>query len=108
MQWRPASPGEKLTCYGGLGIWQSKLRKTQKTVPLTQRSALWTADSRGGMVRLDPDGSQRIVTQKISGQFEAAKSEASRYLEGTLPNGLAFARNGDILISNFGTTARRS
>ena len=30
-------------------------------------------------------------------------SEASRYLEGTLPNGLAFARNGDILISNFGT-----
>jgi sugar lactone lactonase YvrE len=30
-------------------------------------------------------------------------SEAIRYLEGTLPNGLAFARNGDILISNFGT-----
>ena len=32
-----------------------------------------------------------------------AGSEATRYLEGTLPNGLAFARNGDILISNFGT-----
>ena len=26
-----------------------------------------------------------------------------RYLEGTLPNGLAFARNGDIVVSNFGT-----
>ena len=32
-----------------------------------------------------------------------AGSEAARYLEGTLPNGLAFARNGDFLISNFGT-----
>ena len=29
--------------------------------------------------------------------------EAARYLEGTLPNGLAFASNGDFLISNFGT-----
>ena len=26
-----------------------------------------------------------------------------RFTEGTLPNGLAFAENGDILISNFGT-----
>ncbi len=64
---------------------------------------LWSADSRGGVVRLDPNGTQEIVTQKISGHFEAAASEASRYLTGTLPNGLAFARNGDILISNFGT-----
>ncbi|MEO8735368.1 MAG: SMP-30/gluconolactonase/LRE family protein, partial [Edaphobacter sp.] len=64
---------------------------------------LWTADARGGVVRLGPDGSQAIVTQKISGHFEGVRSEASRYLEGTLPNGLAFARNGDILISNFGT-----
>ncbi|HWE00338.1 MAG TPA: SMP-30/gluconolactonase/LRE family protein, partial [Bryobacteraceae bacterium] len=32
-----------------------------------------------------------------------AGSEASRYLRGTLPNGLAFARNGDFLIANFGT-----
>ena len=44
-----------------------------------------------------------IVTQKISGHFATADSEATRYLTGTLPNGLAFARNGDILISNFGT-----
>lgn len=65
--------------------------------------SLWTADARGGVVRLGPDGSQTIVTQKISGHFEGVRSEASRYLEGTLPNGLAFARNGDILISNFGT-----
>ena len=64
---------------------------------------LWSADSRGGVMRIAPDGSQRIVTQKRSQHFQGAGSEASRYLEGTLPNGLAFARNGDILISNFGT-----
>src|SRR5215472_1156737 len=64
---------------------------------------LWSADARGGVVRLGPDGSQRIITQQRSDGFAAASSEASRYLEGTLPNGLAFAENGDILISNFGT-----
>jgi gluconolactonase len=64
---------------------------------------LWSADARGGVMRIAPDGSQRMITQMHSQQFEGARSEASRYLEGTLPNGLAFARNGDILISNFGT-----
>ena len=64
---------------------------------------LWSADARGGVVRMTPDGQQRIVTQKRSGRFQEAGSEASRYLEGTLPNGLAFAGNGDFLISNFGT-----
>jgi gluconolactonase len=65
--------------------------------------SLWTADARGGVIRIGPSGEQEIVTQKLSGHFEGVSSEASRYLEGTLPNGLAFARNGDILISNFGT-----
>lgn len=64
---------------------------------------LWTADARGGVVRIGPDGSQHIVTQRRSAQFQNASSEATRYLQGTLPNGLAFARNGDFLISNFGT-----
>jgi sugar lactone lactonase YvrE len=64
---------------------------------------LWSADARGGVVRLGADGSQRIVAQRSSGHFQEAGSEATRYLEGTLPNGLAFARNGDFLISNFGT-----
>ena len=64
---------------------------------------LWSADARGGVVRIDPTGRQEIITQRKSGFFEGANSEASRYLEGTLPNGLAFARNGDFLISNFGT-----
>jgi gluconolactonase len=64
---------------------------------------LWSADARGGVVRIDPGGRQQVITQRKSGFFAGANTEASRYLEGTLPNGLAFARNGDFLISNFGT-----
>jgi len=64
---------------------------------------LWAADARGGVARIWSDGTQRIITQKRSESFREAGSEADRYLTGTLPNGLAFARNGDILISNFGT-----
>ncbi len=68
-----------------------------------QDGTLWTADARGGVVRLCPDGSQEIITQRRSGQFQTAGTEASRYLEGTLPNGLAFDRDGNFLIANFGT-----
>ena len=65
--------------------------------------SLWAADARGGVVHLDPDGGQRIISQRISEHFACAGSEASRYLEGTLPNGLAFTEGGEILIANFGT-----
>jgi gluconolactonase len=65
--------------------------------------ALWAADARGGVTRIDPDGSQQLITQKRSDHFKQASDEATRFLTGTLPNGLAFAANGDILISNFGT-----
>jgi gluconolactonase len=64
---------------------------------------LWAADARGGVMKLTADGRQELVTQQRSGHFQQAGSEATRYLEGTLPNGLAFASNGDFLISNFGT-----
>jgi sugar lactone lactonase YvrE len=64
---------------------------------------LWCADARGGVVRILPDESQEIIASSQSEQFGGASSEAARYLRGTLPNGLAFARNGDFLIANFGT-----
>ena len=64
---------------------------------------LWSADARGGVVRIAPDGSQQVIAQRASAHFGHAKDEATRFLNGTLPNGLAFARNGDFLISNFGT-----
>jgi sugar lactone lactonase YvrE len=63
---------------------------------------LWSADARGGVVKLR-NGSQELITQRQSAHFENAGNEAERYLTGTLPNGLAFAPSGDILISNFGT-----
>ena len=65
--------------------------------------SLWSADARGGVVHIKPDGSQDIITQKHGVGFENANDQVNRFFEGTLPNGLAFARNGDILISNFGT-----
>jgi len=64
---------------------------------------LWSADARGGVVRIAPDGSQQIIAQKRSGHFRDAGTDAARYLRGTLPNGLAFDRSGDFLIANFGT-----
>ena len=65
--------------------------------------SLWSADARGGVVKLSLDGSQEIITQTFDASFMHAADDASRFTEGTLPNGLAFAENGDILISNFGT-----
>jgi sugar lactone lactonase YvrE len=69
---------------------------------------LWSADARGGVMRIDADGSQRFIGQRASerfGKLEAGTAEAMehKFTEGTLPNGLAFAANGDILIANFGT-----
>lgn len=64
---------------------------------------LWSADARGGVMRIAPDGSQQLISQTMSGHFDLAGNQATSLLTGTLPNGLAFARNGDILISNFGT-----
>lgn len=64
---------------------------------------LWAADARGGVTRLAPDGSQVLVTQAAQDRFDLAGDATASLLTGTLPNGLAFARNGDILISNFGT-----
>lgn len=68
-----------------------------------RNGTLWAADARGGVARITPDGGQEIITQKRSGAFTRAANEADRYLTGTLPNGLAFAADGSILISNFGT-----
>ena len=65
---------------------------------------LWSADARGGVVKINTDGSQQIITQSHgSDTFADTEDDAKKFVDGTLPNGLAFARNGDILISNFGT-----
>jgi sugar lactone lactonase YvrE len=66
---------------------------------------LWSADARGGVMRIDPDGGQQLIAQTVV-DATAPGDVASYVLEGTLPNGLAFAGpGGDILIANFGTNA---
>lgn len=67
--------------------------------------SLWAADARGGVMHIRPDGSQHLVVQSASDHFNLEANEANSLLGGTLPNGLAFARNGDVLIANFGTDA---
>jgi gluconolactonase len=67
--------------------------------------SLWTADSRGGVVHIRPDGSQKLVRPGGVALRADEAEEAPDLVHGTLPNGLAFARNGDFLIANFGTDA---
>lgn len=61
---------------------------------------LWAADARGGVMQIAPDGSQQLIVQTADPHFDASPDSL---LSGTLPNGLAFAANGDLLIANFGT-----
>ncbi len=65
--------------------------------------SLWSADARGGVMHIKPEGTQKLITQRAETGFAEAADEETRFVTGTLPNGLAFARNGDIVISNFGT-----
>ena len=69
---------------------------------------LWIADARGGVTHWRPDGQQRYIGQTRDARFEQAATQTTddaeaKFTTGTLPNGLAFAANGDLLISNFGT-----
>jgi gluconolactonase len=68
---------------------------------------LWTADARGGVMRIMPDGSQRLVTPSIAYSTNDTTAFENRYVQaqGSLPNGLAFAENGDFVIANWGTDA---
>jgi sugar lactone lactonase YvrE len=67
---------------------------------------LWTADARGGVMRIAPDGQQTLIVQRNGQQpVSTDLSPQGLILGGTLPNGLAFDRDGNILIANFGTDA---
>lgn len=66
---------------------------------------LWSADARGGVMRIQPDGTQTLIAQQPDPRFAEASESEKYILRGTLPNGLAFDANGDILIANFGSNA---
>ncbi len=66
---------------------------------------LWSADARGGVMRIRPDGTQQLVAQTGHRGIDA-NNPTSFILGGTtLPNGIAMNRGGDFLIANFGTDA---
>ncbi|MDN4592191.1 gluconolactonase [Xenophilus aerolatus] len=64
---------------------------------------VWAADARGGAMRIAPDGAQHLIVPQapvaLDGDFEA------RYIrsQGSLPNGMTFLANGDLLIANWGS-----
>lgn len=68
---------------------------------------LWAADGRGGVMRIAPAGSQQLITPYVEGPSSEATSFEHRYMQaqGSLPNGLAIASNGDFIIANWGTEA---
>jgi sugar lactone lactonase YvrE len=66
---------------------------------------LWSADARGGVMRIRPDGSQQLIAQQVDSRLTEGNGLERYILRGTLPNGLAFDSSGDILIANFGTDA---
>ena len=67
--------------------------------------SLWTADARGGVVHIKPDGAQELVTQQATQGVSAIRSAEELMMQGSLPNGLAFDKQGNIIIANFGTDA---
>lgn len=64
---------------------------------------LWSADARGGVMRIAPDGGQTLICQSADSHFDLSGDAEQSLVSGTLPNGLAFHADGSILISNFGT-----
>jgi gluconolactonase len=64
---------------------------------------LWTADARGVM-KIATDGTQTLIRQQPDAAPRTLDASAV-ILGGSLPNGIAFDRHGDILIANFGTDA---
>lgn len=67
--------------------------------------SLWTADARGGVVHIAPDGRQTLIAQQAAQGVSAQRTADELMMRGTLPNGLAFDRDGNIIIANFGTDA---
>jgi gluconolactonase len=66
---------------------------------------LWSADARGGVMCIHPDGTQELIAQV--GHAGVDRNDPSSFIlgESTLPNGIALNRAGDFLIANFGTNA---
>jgi sugar lactone lactonase YvrE len=56
-------------------------------------------------MRIAPDGSQMPIAQQPTDGVQASVAPEKLLMGGTLPNGLAFDRDRNMLIANFGTDA---
>lgn len=64
---------------------------------------LWAADARGGVMRIDPDGTQILLSPPHAAVDEV--SFEKRFIQSqdaSLPNGLALTAEGDFIICNWG------
>ena len=57
-----------------------------------KNGSLWAADARGGVVRIDPQGSQELITQSRDTDMFSSSDETTRFVDGTLPNGLGICQ----------------
>ena len=83
--------------FTGTGLQRPECVLAEKT------GDLWVADARGGVMHIEPRGSQRLIAQQLTTERSPTEKLETRLSSGTLPNGLAFDAHGDILIANFGT-----
>ena len=67
--------------------------------------SLWVADARGGVVRIAADGTQALITPAYHPVPGPNTDFATRYVQsqGSLPNGMAFLPDGDLVIANWGS-----
>lgn len=64
---------------------------------------LWSADARGGVMRIDSDGSQQLLAPTDANVGEGSFEQ--RFVQSqnaSLPNGLALTSDGDFIICNWG------
>ena len=71
----------------------------------TRDGSLWAADSRGGAMLIAASGEQRLIVPKDAPAANDAREAetAGSLLYGSLPNGLAFDADGNLLVANIGT-----
>jgi gluconolactonase len=84
-------------------IWVGSDLQRPECILAEADGTLWTADARGGVVKISADGSQQLITARPSHKFDLDADLASSLLEGNLPNGLALGSEGEFYIANFGT-----
>src|ERR1700730_2245427 len=70
-----------------------------------RNGTLWSADARGGVMCILPDGTQRLIAQTRHRGVDVHDPRSLILGGATLTNGIAMDREGNFIIANFGTDA---